>query len=93
VQADAPAVALNGAADDEPGRFEPIDVAAHGRRGHPLPRGERAHAEPGLLADRREQRHLPHRHSHRERLAAEVAIQVKQERPQPLGDRLGCRDR
>ena len=81
-------------ASDETRRLEPCHVLGHARGRHPLAVGELADADPGRVPDRGEHRHLPGGDVERVKLATQVAMELQQNRPQPVRelDRIGNQD-
>ena len=64
-------------------------MPGHRRRGHPLALGELAHADPRRALDRDEQRDLAAGYAERVDLAAELAIELEEHRPQPFATATG----
>ena len=75
----------------EAGLLDPRDGDRHRRRRDPLARGELADADPRRLADQAEQGGLAAGDSERRRLAAQLTVQLEQNRPELTCD-LGRRD-
>jgi hypothetical protein len=71
---------------DETGLLEARDVTGHGGRGHPLPGRELVDADAAAFADLDQQRDLAACDAERVALAAELAGELQQRRPQSVRD-------
>ncbi len=71
---------------DKAGGLQTSDVLGHPGLRHPLALGERADADQRLGLDLVEERDLAAGDAQRVELAAQLAVQLEQDRPQPVGD-------
>ena len=76
---------------DQAGLLEAADELRHSRDGHPLARRELADADPRRVLDLDQQRHLPAGDAERVDLAAQLPVELQQNRPEPVRERRLCR--